>query len=176
MVFQDPTLFSGTVQENIAYGRPRATQKELMKAAKAANAWSFIQKLPKGLDTLVGERGMKLSGGQKQRIAIARAILKDAPILILDEATSSLDSKAEHEVQLALEQLMKGRTTIIIAHRLSTIADVDEIITLKNGRVDEIGTPAKLSKTDGIYAQLLQLQNRTDESTKKKLKAYEISS
>ena len=176
VVFQDPTLFSGTVQENIAYGRPRATQKELMKAAKAANAWSFIQKLPKGLDTLVGERGMKLSGGQKQRIAIARAILKDAPILILDEATSSLDSKAEHEVQLALEQLMKGRTTIIIAHRLSTIADVDEIITLKNGRVDEIGTPAKLSKTDGIYAQLLQLQNRTDESTKKKLKAYEISS
>ena len=176
VVFQDPTLFSSTVQENIAYGRPRATQKEIVKAAKAANAWSFIQKLPKGLDTLVGERGMKLSGGQKQRIAIARAILKDAPILILDEATSSLDSKAEHEVQLALEQLMKGRTTIIIAHRLSTIADVDEIITLKNGRVDEIGTPAKLSKTDGIYAQLLQLQNRTDESTKKKLKAYEISS
>lgn len=175
VVFQDPTLFSGTVQENIAYGRPRATQKEIIKAAKAANAWEFVQKLPNGLDTLVGERGMKLSGGQKQRIAIARAILKDAPILILDEATSSLDSKAEHEVQLALEQLMKGRTTIIIAHRLSTIADVDEIITLKNGQVDEVGTPAKLSKTNGIYAQLLQLQNRTDESTKKKLKAYEIS-
>lgn len=175
VVFQDPTLFSGTVQENIAYGKPRATQKEIMKAARAANAWDFIKKLPNGLDTLVGERGMKLSGGQKQRIAIARAILKDAPILILDEATSSLDSKSEHEVQKALEQLMKGRTTIIIAHRLSTIADVDEIITLKNGQVDEIGAPAKLSKTDGIYAQLLKLQNRTDEATKKKLQSYEIA-
>lgn len=175
VVFQDPTLFSGTVRENIAYGRPSAVQKDIEKAAKAANAWKFIQKLPKGLDTVVGERGMKLSGGQKQRIAIARAILKDAPILILDEATSSLDSKAEAEVQTALEQLMKGRTTIIIAHRLSTIADVDKIITLKNGQVDEIGTPAKLSKTDGIYAQLLKLQNRTDEATKKKLKEYEIA-
>jgi len=175
VVFQDPTLFSGTVRENIAYGRPSASQKKVEAAAKAANASTFIQKLPQGLDTLVGERGMKLSGGQKQRIAIARAILKDAPILILDEATSSLDSKAEHEVQLALEKLMQGRTTIIIAHRLSTIAEVDKIVTLKNGQVDEVGSPAELSKTDGIYAQLLQLQNRTDASTKKKLKAYEIS-
>lgn len=175
VVFQDPTLFSGTVRENIAYGKPRAAQKEIEKAAKAANAWGFIQKLPKGLDTVVGERGMKLSGGQKQRIAIARALLKDAPILILDEATSSLDSKSEHEVQLALEQLMKGRTTIIIAHRLSTIADVDQIVTLKKGQVDEVGSPAELAKTGGIYAQLLELQNRTDASTKKKLKAYEIS-
>jgi len=175
VVFQDPTLFSGTVRENIAYGRPSAVQKDIEKAAKAANAWKFVQKLPNGLDTVVGERGMKLSGGQKQRIAIARAILKDAPILILDEATSSLDSKAEAEVQTALEQLMKGRTTIIIAHRLSTIADVDKIITLKNGQVDEVGTPAELSKTDGIYAQLLKLQNRTDEATKKKLKEYEIA-
>lgn len=176
VVFQDPTLFSGTVRENIAYGRPGAKQKDIEKAAKAANAWDFVKKLPDGLDTVVGERGMKLSGGQKQRIAIARAILKDAPILILDEATSSLDSKAEAEVQTALETLMKGRTTIIIAHRLSTIAGVDEIVTLKNGTVDEIGSPAELSQTDGIYAQLLELQNRTDESTKKKLKAYEISS
>ncbi len=176
VVFQDPTLFSGTVHENIAYGRPHASRKEIEKAAKAANAWGFVSKLPEGLETLVGERGMKLSGGQKQRIAIARAILKDAPILILDEATSSLDSKAEHEVQGALEQLMKGRTTIIIAHRLSTIADVDQIVTLKNGKIDEIGSPAELSKTNGIYAQLLQLQNRTDATTKKKLKAYEISS
>lgn len=176
VVFQDPTLFSGTVRENIAYGRPGAKQKDIEKAAKAANAWDFVKKLPDGLDTVVGERGMKLSGGQKQRIAIARAILKDAPILILDEATSSLDSKAEAEVQTALETLMKGRTTIIIAHRLSTIAGVDEIVTLKQGTVDEIGSPAELSQTDGIYAQLLELQNRTDESTKKKLKAYEISS
>lgn len=175
VVFQDPALFSGTVRENIAYGKPKATQKEIEKAARAANAWSFVQKLPQGLDTLVGERGMKLSGGQKQRIAIARAILKDAPILILDEATSSLDSKSEHEVQIALEKLMQGRTTVIIAHRLSTIADVDQIVTLKNGQVDEIGSPADLSKTDGIYAQLLQLQNRTDATTKKKLKAYEIN-
>lgn len=176
VVFQDPTLFSGTVRENIAYGRPNATQKDIEKAAKAANAWSFVQKLPKGLDTLVGERGMKLSGGQKQRIAIARALLKNAPILILDEATSSLDSKSEHEVQQALEKLMQGRTTIIIAHRLSTIAGVDKIVTLKNGTVDEIGSPADLSKTNGIYAQLLALQNNTDAATKKKLKAYELSS
>lgn len=176
VVFQDPTLFSGTVRENISYGRPGAKQKDVEKAAKAANAWDFVKKLPDGLDTVVGERGMKLSGGQKQRIAIARAILKDAPILILDEATSSLDSKAEAEVQTALETLMKGRTTIIIAHRLSTIAGVDEIVTLKKGTVDEIGSPAELSQTGGIYAQLLELQNRTDESTKKKLKAYEISS
>ncbi len=176
VVFQDPALFSGTVRENIAYGRPSAKTKDIEAAAKAANAWDFIQKLPDGIDTLVGERGMKLSGGQKQRIAIARAILKDSPILILDEATSSLDSKAEAEVQTALETLMRGRTTVIIAHRLSTIADVDEIVTLKNGHVDEIGSPAELSKTDGIYAQLLQLQNRTDETTKKKLKEYEISS
>lgn len=175
VVFQDPTLFSGTVKENIAYGKPRATVKEIERAAKAANAWDFVQKLPKGLDTIVGERGMKLSGGQKQRIAIARAILKDAPILILDEATSSLDSKAEQQVQVALEQLMKNRTTLIIAHRLSTIAGVDQIVTLKNGKVDEVGTPAQLSKTKGIYAQLLKLQNNTDEKTKKKLKEYEIS-
>ncbi len=175
MVFQDPTLFSGTVKENIAYGRPGASLSAIKKAAQSANAWDFIQKLPKGLDTLVGERGIKLSGGQKQRVAIARAILKDAPILILDEATSSLDSKAEHEVQTALERLMEGRTTLIIAHRLSTIAGVDSIVTLKKGRVDEVGTPNALAKTGGIYAQLLELQAHTDAHTKKKLKAYEIS-
>lgn len=175
VVFQEATLFSGTVRENIAYGKPKATLKEIEAAAKAANASDFIEKLPQGLDTLVGERGIKLSGGQKQRVAIARALLKDAPILILDEATSSLDSKSEHEVQGALEQLMKGRTTLIIAHRLSTIAEVDQIITLKKGQVDEIGTPAELAKTKGIYAQLLQLQNKSDASTKKKLKEYEIS-
>lgn len=175
VVFQEATLFSGTVRENIAYGRPNATTKDIEKAAKAANAWEFVQKLPDGLGTLVGERGMKLSGGQKQRIAIARALLKDAPILILDEATSSLDSKSEHEVQMALEKLMHGRTTLIIAHRLSTIAEVDQIVTLKKGKVDEIGTPAELSKTSGIYAQLLKLQNKTDETTKKKLKNYDIA-
>ena len=175
VVFQDPALFSGTVRENIAYGRPAAKIKDIEAAAKAANAWDFIQKLPDGIDTLVGERGMKLSGGQKQRIAIARAILKNAPILILDEATSSLDSKSEHEVQAALETLMQGKTTIIIAHRLSTIAGVDQIVTLRRGRVDEVGSPSDLASTGGIYAQLLKLQNHTDETTKKKLKEYEIS-
>lgn len=176
VVFQDPALFSGTVRENIAYGKPSAKSSAVEAAAKAANAWDFIQKLPDGLDTLVGERGIKLSGGQKQRIAIARAILKDAPILILDEATSSLDSKAESEVQKALETLMTGRTTVIIAHRLSTIAGVDQIITLKSGRVDEVGSPAQLAKTNGIYSQLLALQNHTDAKTKKKLREYEIAS
>ena len=176
VVFQDPALFSGTVRENIAYGKPSAKMADVEAAAKAANAWSFISKLTDGLDTLVGERGIKLSGGQKQRIAIARALLKDAPILILDEATSSLDSKAEAEVQKALEKLMQGRTTVIIAHRLSTIAGVDQIITLKNGHVDEVGSPADLAKTNGIYSQLLNLQNKTDATTKKKLKEYEISS
>lgn len=175
VVFQDPALFSGTVRENVAYGKPNATIKEIEKAITAANATSFVKKLPNGINTVVGERGTKLSGGQKQRIAIARALLKDAPILVLDEATSSLDSKAENEVQAALEILMQGRTTLIIAHRLSTIAGVDQIITLQNGSVDEIGTPAELSKTDGIYAQLLDLQKGTDEKTKKKLKEYEIS-
>lgn len=175
VVFQEATLFSGTVKENIAYGRPGAPLKDIRAAAKAANALKFVEKLPQGFDTLVGERGIKLSGGQKQRVAIARALLKNAPILILDEATSSLDSKSENEVQEALEKLMKGRTTLIIAHRLSTIAGVDQIITLKNGKVDEIGTPAQLAKTKGIYAQLLKLQNKTDSTTKKKLKEYEIS-
>lgn len=175
VVFQEATLFSGTVRENIAYGKPKATLAQIKAAAKAANALTFVEKLPDEFDTLVGERGIKLSGGQKQRIAIARALLKDAPILILDEATSSLDSKSEHEVQQALEILMKGRTTLIIAHRLSTIAGVDQIITLKKGKVDEIGTPAELSKTKGIYAQLLELQNKSDSTTKRKLKSYEIA-
>lgn len=173
-VFQDATLFSGTIRENIAYGRPGATQEELESAARSANALKFIESLEKGFDTEIGERGIKLSGGQKQRISIARAILKDAPILILDEATSSLDSRAEHEVQKALDRLMKGRTTLIIAHRLSTIADVDTIVTLKNGTIDEIGSPAKLAKTDGIYAQLLKLQTVTSESAREKLASFDI--
>lgn len=174
VVFQDPALFSGTIRENIAYAIPHATDAEILAAAKAANADEFIEKLKEGLDTQIGERGLKLSGGQKQRIAIARAILKDAPILILDEATSSLDSKAEKLVQQALDRLMKGKTTIIIAHRLSTIAHVDQIVTLKNGRVDEIGTPRTLAKTNGIYAQLLTLQTGATENDKKRLKQFEI--
>lgn len=176
VVFQDPALFSGTIRENIAYANPTATDEEVLKAAKAANALEFIDKFDKGLATEIGERGLKLSGGQKQRIAIARALLKNAPILILDEATSSLDSKSEQLVQAALEHLMKGRTTIIIAHRLSTIQHVDKIITLKAGRVDEVGSPARLAKTNGIYAQLLRLQRgRKSASTAKKLRQFDIA-
>lgn len=174
-VFQEPALFSGTIRENIAYAHPKATDAEILQAAKAANAHDFIIKFDQGYDSEIGERGLKLSGGQKQRIAIARAILKNAPILILDEATSSLDSRAEHQVQEALERLMAGRTTLIIAHRLSTIAHVDKIVTLKDGRVDEIGAPAELAKTGGIYAQLLELQMGTTERAKKKLEAYDIT-
>ena len=175
VVFQDPALFSGTIRENIAYGHPKATTAQIEAAAKAANALDFIQKLEKGLDTEIGERGLKLSGGQKQRIAIARALLKDAPILILDEATSSLDSRSEHQVQEALDRLMKGRTTLIIAHRLSTIAHVDKIITLKNGRIHEIGTPSQLASTGGIYSQLLELQAGHTDVNNKRLARFEIA-
>ncbi len=175
VVFQDPALFSGTIYENIAYANPKADEKQVEAAAKAANAHGFITKFEKGYKTEIGERGLKLSGGQKQRIAIARALLKDAPILILDEATSSLDSRSESEVQEALDRLMKGRTTIIIAHRLTTIAHVDKIITIRNGKIDEVGSPAELAKTNGIYAQLLAINKETDESAKKRLKAFEIA-
>jgi ATP-binding cassette subfamily B protein len=174
-VFQDPALFSGTIRENIAYAHPRASHEQIVAAAKAANAHGFIEKLDDGYDSEIGERGIRLSGGQKQRIAIARAILKDAPVLILDEATSSLDSRAEHLVQGALDRLMKGRTTLIIAHRLSTIAHVDKIVTIKNGTVDEVGLPSELALTDGIYAQLLQLQMGATDAAKKKLKTFDIS-
>lgn len=176
VVFQEPALFSGTIKENIAYARPAATDKQVKAAAKAANAHEFIEKLEKGYNSEIGERGLKLSGGQKQRIAIARALLKNAPILILDEATSSLDSKSEAMVQEALERLMKGRTTIIIAHRLSTIQHVDQIVTLRGGTIDEIGSPAKLARSGGIYAQLLELQRgKKTESTKKKLQQFDIA-
>lgn len=175
VVFQDPALFSGTIHENIAYANPAATDKQVQAAAKAANADEFISKLEKGYKTEIGERGLRLSGGQKQRIAIARALLKNAPILILDEATSSLDSKSEAMVQSALEYLMNGRTTIIIAHRLSTIQNVDQIITLRGGKVDEVGSPAVLARSGGIYDQLLKLQQGKDkEKTKKKLQTYDI--
>jgi ATP-binding cassette subfamily B protein len=176
IVFQEPALFSGTIRENISYARPKASEKEIMAAAKAANAHEFVEKFEKGYETEIGERGLKLSGGQKQRIAIARALLKDAPILILDEATSSLDSRSEHLVQDALERLMKGRTIIIIAHRLSTIANVDQIVTLSGGTVDEIGSPSKLAQSGGIYSQLLTLQRGgpPTKRTKQRLQAFEL--
>ncbi|MBP9827508.1 ABC transporter ATP-binding protein [Candidatus Saccharibacteria bacterium] len=177
IVFQDPALFSGTIEENIAYGLERKyTKADLESAARMANASDFIAKLPKGYQTEVGERGVKLSGGQKQRIIIARALLKNPPILILDEATSSLDAKSEAQVQEALERLMEGRTTIIIAHRLSTIAGVDLIIGLKSGKIAEQGTPDKLAdKKDGIYAELLRLQTAGNEKMKQKLKQFDIA-
>lgn len=173
VVFQDPALFSGTIKENITYAYPHASQRDVKAAAKAANAHGFISEFEKGYDTEIGERGLKLSGGQKQRIAIARALLKDAPILILDEATSSLDSRAEAQVQEALERLMKGRTTLIIAHRLSTIQHVDNIIVLEDSAVSEQGEPEQLAESGGLYTQLLQLQDASPEH-KKRLKQYDI--
>ncbi|MFN2503524.1 MAG: ABC transporter ATP-binding protein [Acidimicrobiales bacterium] len=174
VVFQEPALFSGTVSENITYGQTDFSQEQLVAAARAANAHDFIERLPEGYDTQIGERGVKLSGGQKQRIAIARALMKDPPILILDEATSSLDSKAEREVQAALERLMRGRTTLIIAHRLSTIQNVDVIVGIRQGAVAEVGSPAELADGDGIYAELLRLQAPTT-ANKAKLKQYDIA-
>lgn len=171
-VFQDATLFSGTIRENIAYGKPDASDKEIMRAAKAANADGFIGKFEKGLENRSASVVSSSSGGHSSVSRSPGAILKDAPILILDEAMSSLDSRAEHEVQTALDRLMEGRTTLIIAHRLSTIAGVDEIVTLKDGHVDEIGTPTELAKTDGIYAQLLKLQLVTSEEARQRLAAF----
>nr|WP_245354349.1 ABC transporter ATP-binding protein [Brachybacterium sacelli] len=162
VVFQDASLFSGTIRENIAYGRPGASDEEVVEAARRANAEAFVLRFPDGYEQVIGERGLKLSGGQRQRIAVARAILKDAPVLVLDEATSALDTKAEIQVQKGLDELMAGRTSLIIAHRLSTIAEVDRIVTLRDGNIDEIGTPAELAGTGGIYAQLLDLQSSGD--------------
>ena len=175
VVFQEPALFSGSIRENISYADPSVSDDKIRQAAEAANAHEFISKFEKGYDSEIGERGLKLSGGQKQRIAIARALLKDAPILVLDEATSSLDSKSELLVQEALKRLMKDRTTIIIAHRLSTIQHVDQIITIRGGSVDEVGSPAELAKSGGIYSQLLKLQHGATETGKKKLKEFEIA-
>jgi ATP-binding cassette, subfamily B, bacterial len=151
---QEPLLFHRTLRENIAYGKPGASDEEILHAAKLANAEEFITKLADGLDTMVGERGVKLSGGQRQRIIIARAILKDAPILVLDEATSALDSESEKLIQDALTKLMKGRTSIVVAHRLSTISKLDRIVVLDDGKIVEDGSHDTLLKKKGVYAKL----------------------
>ena len=159
IVPQDVILFGGTIRENIAYGKPNATEEEIVTASKQANAYNFIESFPEKFETIVGERGIKLSGGQRQRIAIARALLKNPSILILDEATSSLDSKSEKLVQEALEILMEGRTSIIIAHRLSTIRSADQILVLDNGKITEQGTHQELiALENGIYKNLSNLQ------------------
>lgn len=171
LVFQDNELFSSTIRENVAYGVQKATDKEIWQALKQANADTFVKKLPEGLDAKIGERGVKLSGGQKQRIQIARAILHNKPILILDEATSSLDSKSEQLVQDALEKLFKNKLVIIIAHRFSTIQNVDRIIVLDKGTIVDSGRPSELAQRDGVYSELLKYQV---EGNKKLLSKYEI--
>lgn len=176
VVFQEAALFSGSVFENIAYGKPDATLEEVVAVAKRANAHDFIMKFTDGYDTVIGERGLRLSGGQRQRVAVARAMLKDAPILILDEATSALDTKAERAVQAGLDELMEGRTTIMIAHRLSTIAGVDTIITLRDGRIDEIGSPAELAVSGGIYSELLKLTASSSAEDRRRLRAFGFAS
>jgi len=157
-VLQEVYLFHGTVRENILFGRPGATENEMIEAARIANAHEYIEQLVDGYDTLIGERGVKLSGGQRQRLAIARAVLKDAPILILDEATSSVDTETESLIQQALERLMIGRTTIVIAHRLSTIRNADNIVVLQDGRIEGQGSHEQLMTQDGLYRYLNEVQ------------------
>jgi ABC-type multidrug transport system fused ATPase/permease subunit len=160
IVLQDVFLFHGSVRDNILFGKPDASDEEIVKAAQVANAHEFIQKLPEGYNTIIGERGVKLSGGQRQRISIARAVLKNTPILILDEATSSVDTETELLIQQALERLMAGRTTIIIAHRLSTIRNADKIVVLEGKRIIEQGTHETLLANKGLYERLYTVQEK----------------
>ena len=171
LVFQDAELFSSTVAKNVTYAKPNTGKNQIVEALKLANAWEFVNRLPKGINSEIGERGVKLSGGQKQRIQIARAILEDSPILILDEATSSLDAKNEKEVQEGLENLMRDKLVIIVAHRFSTIQNVEKIIVIDEGKVTDIGSPQTLSKKKGIYSELLRYQI---EGNKKLLEKFEI--
>jgi ATP-binding cassette subfamily B protein len=158
LVPQDPVIFATTARENIRFGRPEASDAEVEAAAKAAAAHEFLSALPEGYETYVGERGVMLSGGQKQRIAIARAILRDAPILLLDEATSALDAESERAVQVAVERLAEGRTTLIVAHRLATVKKADRIVVFQGGRIVAQGRHDALVAEGGLYARLARLQ------------------
>ena len=160
IVLQDVFLFHGTVRENILFGRENASDEEVKQAARIANAYDFIVDLPEGFDTMIGERGVKLSGGQRQRIAIARAVLKDAPILILDEATSSVDTETELLIQQSLERLMVGKTVIVIAHRLSTIRNADQIVVLDGNHIIEQGSNEQLIASNGLYQRLVGIQSK----------------
>jgi subfamily B ATP-binding cassette protein MsbA len=162
MVTQQTILFNDTVRNNIAYGSPDATFEQVKEAARAAHALNFIQHLPQGFDTVIGESGARLSGGERQRISIARAILKNAPILVLDEATSSLDTESEREVQQAIENLVQSRTTFVIAHRLSTIRNADRIIVIQDGSIVEEGTHDSLLPLGGVYKMLYDMQFQDD--------------
>ena len=161
MVFQDVVLFDDTVMENIRLGKRGATDQEVRAAAEAANCGEFIRRLPQGYDTPIGENGAKLSGGERQRISIARALLKNAPIVLLDEATASLDVENETKVQGALSRLLAGKTVLVIAHRMRTVAGADHIVVLENGRVAEQGTPAELMEKVGLYRRMVELQSHS---------------
>ncbi|MFT7139377.1 MAG: ATP-binding cassette subfamily B protein [Sulfitobacter sp.] len=158
IVPQDTTIFGASAADNIRFGRPDATDEEVNAAAKAASAHEFIERLPEGYDTYLGEKGTRLSGGQKQRIAIARAILKDPPVLLLDEATSALDAESERLVQEALDKLQEGRTTIVIAHRLSTVQKADRIVVLDEGKILDVGRHQELMVRDPMYKRMVELQ------------------
>ena len=160
MVFQDVVLFDDTVMENIRLGKRGATDDEVRAAAKAANCDEFVQRLPQGYDTPIGENGAKLSGGERQRISIARALLKDAPIVLLDEATASLDVENETKVQAALSRLLQGKTVLVIAHRMRTVAGADHIVVLEDGHVAQQGTPAELMEQGGLYRRMVELQSQ----------------
>jgi ATP-binding cassette subfamily B protein len=167
MVPQDTVLFNDTIRYNIRYGRPDASDEEVEEAARLAQIHDFVMDLPKRYDTSVGERGLKLSGGEKQRVAIARTILKAPPILVLDEATSALDTLTEQEIQTALRQVSRNRTTLVIAHRLSTVVDADEIIVLEAGRIVERGRHSELLALGGVYATMWNRQREADEARRR---------